>query len=435
MTLNQFSEITPENTVWALVAFEGPDRYSLAGGLGVRVSELSDALAEQGYESHLIFVGSPDEPHKSTLNSHRTLWRVAQEVSARYPRGVYDGEEEKLIAFEQETITLLLALAREAREQEKLLIVMGEDWQTAQTMISAQERFYWQGLIPNVLMLWNANSTFGFDRVDWSRLSERVSVTVVSRYMKQKLLSRGVESLVIPNGIPPRHLAAIPMDDVRALEASVEGRMLLTKIARFDPDKNWLPAVQAVARLIDMGERPLFIARGGIESYGITVLHEMNSLGLRHVDLDIQKPTLEQFLEAIDELKEEADVILLRRFVPESIMRLLYRTSAAVLANSVHEPFGLVGLEVMGARGVAFVGSTGEDYAQHLLNCVTLDTTDPNEIVANLRYLSHQPSLVHNLRRMGHITARLYVWPRIIKDILNKLSYLLIATNRHGPPA
>jgi len=33
--------ITPENTVFVIVSFEGRDPYSLAGGLGVRVANLS----------------------------------------------------------------------------------------------------------------------------------------------------------------------------------------------------------------------------------------------------------------------------------------------------------------------------------------------------------------------------------------------------------
>src|SRR5581483_885321 len=49
--------ISPANTLFVLLCFEGPDVYSTAGGLGTRVSELSEALAAQGYETHLIFIG------------------------------------------------------------------------------------------------------------------------------------------------------------------------------------------------------------------------------------------------------------------------------------------------------------------------------------------------------------------------------------------
>jgi hypothetical protein len=43
----------PTPTTFILVSFEGPDRYSLAGGLGVRVTELSRALASAGHQTHV----------------------------------------------------------------------------------------------------------------------------------------------------------------------------------------------------------------------------------------------------------------------------------------------------------------------------------------------------------------------------------------------
>ncbi|HCG02809.1 MAG TPA: glycosyl transferase family 1, partial [Chloroflexi bacterium] len=54
--------LTPETAEFAIVAFEGPDAYSRAGGLAVRVRDLSQTLAEAGYSTHLFFVGDPSLP-------------------------------------------------------------------------------------------------------------------------------------------------------------------------------------------------------------------------------------------------------------------------------------------------------------------------------------------------------------------------------------
>ena len=54
--------ITPENTVFVSLCFEGPDVYATAGGLGTRVAEFTESLAQLGYETHLIFVGDPNKP-------------------------------------------------------------------------------------------------------------------------------------------------------------------------------------------------------------------------------------------------------------------------------------------------------------------------------------------------------------------------------------
>ena len=54
--------ITPENTEFVILSFEGPDGYSLAGDLGVRVNYLSATLARMGFTTHLFFVGDPRLP-------------------------------------------------------------------------------------------------------------------------------------------------------------------------------------------------------------------------------------------------------------------------------------------------------------------------------------------------------------------------------------
>ena len=58
-----------------VLSFEGPDAYSLAGGLGTRVIGLTDALAKLGHEVHLWFVGDPDQPgHDTRGNLHLHRW-------------------------------------------------------------------------------------------------------------------------------------------------------------------------------------------------------------------------------------------------------------------------------------------------------------------------------------------------------------------------
>src|SRR5215208_636431 len=89
-------EITPESSVFVLVTFEGPDLYSQAGGLGVRMAGLGRALADAGYETHMFFIGDPDLPGEEKLMSDRLiLHRWGQWISRNCPAGVYEGEEAK----------------------------------------------------------------------------------------------------------------------------------------------------------------------------------------------------------------------------------------------------------------------------------------------------------------------------------------------------
>jgi glycosyltransferase involved in cell wall biosynthesis len=120
----------------------------------------------------------------------------------------------------------------------------------------------------------------------------------------------------------------------------------------------------------------------------------------------------------------DADVINLTSFLQEDVITTLYSACDAVLANSGHEPFGLVGLEVMAAGGLAVTGSTGEDYADAYRNAVVLETDDPIEIVTELTLLKERPRLVEAMRRRGRVTARDYRWEKVIdRQLLLRIGF------------
>ena len=97
-------------------------------------------------------------------------------------------------------------------------------------------------------MMWNANNTYGFESIDWGALQRAATVTTVSRYMKFELHARGIQSLVVPNGIPDRILGGPPDDLVRATAAALRRRPLFVKVGRFDEDKRWIQAIEALRR-------------------------------------------------------------------------------------------------------------------------------------------------------------------------------------------
>jgi glycosyltransferase involved in cell wall biosynthesis len=90
----------------------------------------------------------------------------------------------------------------------------------------------------------------------------------------------------------------------------------------------------------------------------------------------------------------------------------------AVLANSTHEPFGLVGLEAIAACGVACTGGSGEDYAVPGHNALVLETEDPEEFLGLYAALRAHPATEHALRRAGRLTGRQYAWPQVLQHTL-----------------
>ncbi len=147
------------------------------------------------------------------------------------------------------------------------------------------------------------------------------------------------------------------------------------------------------------------MARGGIEPYGHEVMGKAYGLGLKVARAETQTGSPDGYLQVLKEASE-ADLVDIRFHLSHDLLRLLYRASDAVLANSGHEPFGLVGLEAMAAGGIVFTGNTGEDYAIPLVNSLVLETTDGMEIVSYIHYLRQNPEEGERIRSVARRTSQ-----------------------------
>ncbi len=399
-----------------LLSFEGPDGYAMAGGIGTRVSGLVDALATMGFETHLWFVGDPARPgHES--RGHLHLHRWCQWISAHHPMGVYAGQEVKVEDYGRSLPPWLVDHLASTLAADDRAIVIAEEWQTAPAVLHLDALLRERGLRDRVSILWNANNTFGFETIDWPRLASAATLTTVSRYMLHLMRAFGVEPAVIPNGLSPEAFGAISESASRWVRERLARRTLLAKVARFDPDKRWLSAIEITARLKRAGLRPLLVARGGLETYGETILDAARSTGLRVSDRSLAAPGAQGLCGLVD-ASDDIDVITVTARLDWAARRLLFRESAVVLANSGHEPFGLVGLETMAVGGMACTGCSGEDYAVPGHNALVVQTGDPQEFVELFRRVREEPEDERAMRCAGRATARRYAWPDVIRRML-----------------
>jgi glycosyltransferase involved in cell wall biosynthesis len=413
----------PQRTAFVLLSFEGPDVYSQAGGLGVREKGLSRALAQLGYETHLFFCGDPDLPGEEVQERGRLHYRRwCQWISARHRDGVYDGEDDKVRDWNASLpLSVVDQVIGPAIASGRNVVLMGEEWHTAVSMNLISDLLYYRGLRDRVVMLWNANNTFGFWRINWGALAFATTITTVSRYMKFKMWESGQNAMVIPNGIPRSSIQDADPEAVAGLRAAAAADHLCFKIGRFDPDKRWLMAISAAGYLKRHGRRIRLLMRGGRESHGGDVLGLARQQGLDVVD--VPAPSEPSALSAILREHPAADVVNLTSFVSDAMLGVIYSACDAVLANSSHEPFGLVGLEVMAAGALAVTGSTGEDYANAYRNALVLETDDPIELVTELTLLKDRPELAAAIRRRGRVTARQYTWEKVIEQLLLRVEF------------
>lgn len=424
-------EILPENTVFIIISFEGPDLYAQAGGLGVRVKEISRALAENEFETHVIFIGDPKKPGEEyLLNGKLVLHRWCQWISDYYPEGVYQGEEQKLYDFNNSVPWFIVdKLVRPAVAQGKLVVIMGEEWHTASVITNTSDLLYHNGLRNRAIMLWNANHTMSFHRIDWGRLNYVSTITTVSKYMKHCMWAMGLNPVVIPNGIPRRILKKTNGEFTGKFRSLFNGHLVLFKVGRWCPHKRWNMAVETVASLKRQGVNTCLLMRGGCEPYGGEVIHNARSLGLKVKEVVAKGASKESFLEEVEKAGG-ADILDLKFWIDENLATYLYASSNAVLANSGIEPFGLVGLEAMAAGGLVFTGCSGEDYVRSFQNAIVLETSDTREIVKYLLYLKNNPAEEERIRKEARTSAKYYTWDEVIQNnLVSRLEYLAMAQN------
>lgn len=406
-----------QNSEFHLLSFEGPDPYSRAGGIASRISGLAHTLAELGFETHLWFIGDPGLPgHETRGRLHLHRW--CQWLSRLAARGVYDDEEGKrrdyVRSLPPQLFEMLLPRFAEPGFRP---VVLAEEWQTVHAVLHLDWLLKCAGRRERVTMLWNANNVFGFDEIDWERLKTAATITTVSRYMRHRMWQRGVDAQVIPNGLVSGAFDIPDRDAVRALRSSLHGRTALTKIARWDPDKRWLLAVDTVAALKRSGRKPLLIARGGLEAHGDEVLARARAHGLRIADRSQDDDSAGALLASLGNV-DDVDLINLRSPLSAAACRALYRASGAVLVNSGHEPFGLVGLESMAVGGVTCVGGTGEDYALAGWNALVLQSDEPEEFVRQYARVGSDPAEERALRRRAIAGARRFTWEEVVRRSL-----------------
>ena len=399
-----------------VLSFEGPDPYARAGGIASRVTGLVEALAGAGLQPHLWFIGDPDQPGHEQRGGVM-LHRWCQWISRYHPSGVYANEDGKCADYAASLPPYLLEHALlPGLASGRQAVVLAEEWHTAEAVLRLDALLRNAGLRDRVRIFWNANNTFGFDRIDWARLQRAATVVTVSRYMRQCMRGYGVDALVIPNGLGPESYCQPAAEAVQELRRRFERRLLLAKVARWDPDKRWLLAVATVAELKRHRLAPLLVARGGIEAHEREVLDQARRLGLRVTERRSEHGGTRGLLEVLSDT-DQSDIVVMRSHLDAEARGVLFRGADAVLANSAHEPFGLVGLEAMAVGGLACTGASGEDYAVDGQNALVLHRDDPGEFMSLFGRV-RSSGAADALRQSAQLTAQHYAWPRVVERCL-----------------
>ncbi len=428
--------VSPQNTVFIVLCFEGPDDYATAGGLSDRITCLTNTLADTGFTVHHIFIGDPGmDGIEFRQDGRLVLHRWCQWISEGHRGGVYDGEPWKLEDYSSSApLFVVQEIAGPAISQGKLVVILGEEWQTAEAMCCIHDLLHVYHLRDKAVMFWNANEIYGFEQIDWEYLSRATTITVVSEYMKQIMLQRSINPVVIPNGIPEALLEEVNKADVSQIRETLGTETIFTKVARRHEDKGWKTAVRAVHNLNSLGEGSKLLAHLTMESDRQKITHQVKSLGLVMKDIRLDGNPQEHYLHAAYEQDftpyfealsrgATADILNLLFPIPPSFLRVLYQASDVVLASSGHDPFGLAGMEAIAAGAVVFTSRSAEGYAEHMGNAIVLNNYTAEEIQFYTSHLRMHPEKREKIRISARQTAEQWTWQEVVRRLLYNLEY------------
>jgi glycogen(starch) synthase len=317
-----------------LISWEYPP--VIEGGLGRHVRKLSEHLAQDGVEMHVLTRGGgrlPAEEERHRVVVHRVREPPFPKDIDAFVRWVdaMNGDMYELGAQLCERLEFDLVHSHDwlvARAAERLARRLRRPWLST---VHATEYGRHQGWVKT----YPQSHIHACER----RMARRADALITcSRYMAGHVATVfGVPAAritVIPNGIDPRDLEPVVADlpSLRARFAAPEERLVLL-VGRLVYEKGFHLALDALAPVIkDAGNVRFVVAGTGT---------------------------------AEAELKRQARRLGLRAhgsflgWVGDDMLHSLYRVAEIAIVPSIYEPFGLVALEAMASGCLCIVADTG----------------------------------------------------------------------------
>jgi len=428
--------ITPEHTMFVVLCFEGPDSYSMAGGLGNKITNMTSTLADLGFVVHLFFIGDPGlDGIELRKDGRLILYRWCQWISESHRGGVYNGEQWKIDDYTKSaSLFAVQEVIHPAISAGKMVVVLGEEWQTVGAMCCIHDLLHMYHLRDKVIMFWNANEIYGFDQIDWDFLSHATTITVASEYMKQIMLKKGLNPVVLPNGIPEFLLEPVDEAAVSQIKEVLGAETIFAKVGRSRQDNGWRPTVNAIHNLIRVGDSAKLLAHIGTGSDRKKVAQEAKSLGMVIENITLEMDSKKSYLNAMSEndftrysqalaRASTSDIFNFAFPIPPSLLSLLYRASDVVLTNSGHDPFSLVGMEAMAAGAIVFTSRKAEGIAKHMSNAIVLDKYTAEEIQFYVSYLRMHPEKREMIKASARQTAEQWTYKEVVTKLLGEVEY------------
>lgn len=387
-----------------MLSWEYPPR--IVGGIARHVEEISEALAAQGHDVHVITADHPN----------------TEEYEAR--KGVHihriKGEQAPTPDFLTWVLHLNFGMAKQAlrmHRHQPFDLVHAHDWLVAQAGVLLKSGMD----VPLVATIHatEAGRMHGIhnpiqayiNQQEWFLSYEAYRVIVCSEYMRREVKAQfnvpDDKLDVIPNGID---YSKFDFEFDRAhfrRRFALDHEKIVLFVGRMVPEKGAQVLVEAAAQVVAESPDAKFVVvgKGGF----------------------------------LDELKARAAAlnaghkILFTGYVDDETLLRLYKVADVDVVPSLYEPFGIVALEGMGAKLPTIVADTGGlgEIVDHGETGLTTYAGDANSLAWGILEVLKHPDYARQLGERGFQKVEsVFNWPAIARTTTGVYDRVLQAAGR-----
>lgn len=395
-----------------MLSWEYPPR--IVGGIARHVEEISEALASQGHEIHVITADHPNTAeyeHRKGVHIHRVKNQPSQDQTTDFTTWIMHLN----IGMLQQAIRLHL--------HQPFDMVHAHDWLVGQAAITMKQSL-------GVPMMATIHATEAgrnqgihnkiqsyINQQEWLLTYEAFRVIVCSDYMRREVqhnFALPADKVdIIPNGIDYSKFA---FDFPNGLEFrrrfAMDHEKIVLFVGRMVPEKGAQVLVEAAPKVLSQYRDAKFVVvgKGGF----------LPEIKARAAALGIKNK------------------ILFTGYVDDAALLRLYRVADVDVVPSLYEPFGIVALEGMGAKLPTVVAETGglAEIVDHTRTGITTHPGDSKSLAWGIIEVLKNPEYAHYLGQNAfHKVERVYNWQHIARATTGVYERVLHQAGRALPVA
>ncbi|MTI80111.1 MAG: glycosyltransferase family 4 protein [Firmicutes bacterium] len=363
------------------------------GGLAQHVYDLSNAMAKQNNEVHIITVGSPDVPDYENVNGVHVYRVTPYQVSSP---DFITWVMQLNIAMLEKCLTLVRDMGN------SFDIIHAHDWLVAYAARALKHSLNNPMVATIHATEYGRNNGLHNDLqrhisdIEWWLCFEAWRVIVCSQYMQgevRRVFQVPEDKLeIIPNGVNPDYF--IPREsNTKRTEYAAPNEKIIFYVGRLVREKGVQVLLEAAPKILHYHPNTKFVIAG----------KGPHTIPLRRLARRLRVDHKVYFTGYVDDKARNS----------------LYQFADVAVFPSLYEPFGIVALEAMAARTPLVVSDTGglSAIVNHGVNGLKAYVGNANSVADNVLHMLMDPESANRMEKRAYReVVEKYNWSRISRN-------------------